>query len=85
VSRIFMSHASRYSRQAVALKQWLAEQRPELANEIFLDIDPQTGLRLGQQWKGQLFGQQLPSPSTASPEPITASSTENPTPRLCWT
>jgi WD40 repeat protein len=50
-----MSHASRDSRQAVALKQWLAEQRPELANEIFLDIDPQTGLRLGQQWKGQLL------------------------------
>jgi WD40 repeat protein len=55
VSRIFLSHSSADSRQAVALKQWLSQQRPELANEIFLDIDPQTGLRLGQQWKGQLF------------------------------
>ena len=55
MSRIFLSHSSRDSRQAVALKNWLSEQRPELANEIFLDIDPRTGLRLGEQWKGQLF------------------------------
>jgi WD40 repeat protein len=55
VSRIFLSHSSQDNRPAVALKQWLSQQRPELANEIFLDIDPQTGLRLGQQWKGQLF------------------------------
>ena len=55
MSRIFLSHSSRDNRQAVALKRWLADQRPELANEIFLDIDPQTGLRLGEQWKGQLF------------------------------
>jgi hypothetical protein len=33
----------------------LSQQRPELANEISLDIDPRSGLRLGQQWKGQLF------------------------------
>jgi hypothetical protein len=39
----------------VALKQWLAEQRPELANEIFLDIDPGTGLQPGARWKSQLF------------------------------
>ncbi len=34
-------------RAALALKKWLSEQRPELANEIFLDVDPKTGLRLG--------------------------------------
>ena len=39
----------------VALKQWLAEQRPELANEIFLDIDPGSGLQPGARWKSQLF------------------------------
>ncbi len=55
MSRIFLSHSSRDNRQAVALKQWLAEQRPELANEIFLDIDPETGLQMGARWKGQLF------------------------------
>ena len=46
-----MSHSSRNNRQAVALKHWLSEQRPELANEIFLDIDPTTGLQLGWEWK----------------------------------
>jgi WD40 repeat protein len=50
-----MSHSSRNNRQAVALKHWLSEQRPELANEIFLDIDPTTGLQLGWEWKGQLL------------------------------
>jgi hypothetical protein len=42
VSRIFSSHSSSDNREAVALKRWLADQRPELANEIFLDIDPRT-------------------------------------------
>jgi hypothetical protein len=50
----FISHKSVDSREAVALKQWLAEQRPELADEIFLDIDPNTGLELGWEWKEQL-------------------------------
>ena len=44
----------------MALKQWLAEQRPELANEIFLDIDPESGMQPGARWKGQLFEEQLP-------------------------
>jgi hypothetical protein len=39
----------------VALKQWLGEQRPELANEIFLDTDPVSGMQPGTRWKGQLF------------------------------
>jgi len=54
VSRIFLSHSSRDNRQAVALTEWLSKQRPELANEIFLDISPQTGLRPGQRWKEAL-------------------------------
>jgi len=55
VSRIFLSHSSADNRAAVALKRWLAAQRPELANEIFLDVDPTAGLRLGARWKAQLF------------------------------
>ncbi|WP_231982538.1 TIR domain-containing protein [Mycobacterium sp. E787] len=55
VLRIFLSHSSLDSRQAVALKQWLSLRRPQLANEIFLDIDTRTGLQLGDRWKGQLF------------------------------
>jgi hypothetical protein len=54
VSRIFLSHSSRDNRQAVALRQWLAEQRPELANEIFLDISQDAGLRPGQRWREAL-------------------------------
>ena len=55
MSRIFFSHSSRDNRDALALKQWLSEQRPELATEIFLDIDPASGLQIGARWKGQLF------------------------------
>ncbi len=54
MSRIFLSHSDRDSREAVALKQWLAGQRPELANEIFLDVSAETGLRPGQRWKDAL-------------------------------
>ncbi len=54
MSRIFLSHSSRDSRAAIALKRWLTEQRPELVNEIFLDIDQETGLRLGEHWGSQL-------------------------------
>ena len=47
MTRIFLSHSSADARAAVALKRWLAEQRPQLSNEIFLDIDPESGLQLG--------------------------------------
>ena len=53
--RIFLSHSSRDSREAVALKQWLEGRRPELVDDIFLDIDAQTGLRIGEKWKKGLF------------------------------
>jgi len=39
----------------MALKRWLSEQRPQLADEIFLDVDPQSGAQMGARWKGQLF------------------------------
>jgi WD40 repeat protein len=55
VSRIFLSHSSKDTREAIALKVWLTEQRPELGDEIFIDVDTQTGLKLGEQWKTQLF------------------------------
>ncbi|WP_319454892.1 MULTISPECIES: TIR domain-containing protein [unclassified Mycobacterium] len=55
MSRILLSHASADTRQAVALKQWLSQQRPQLANEIYLDVDPVSGIQLGDKWKAQLF------------------------------
>jgi WD40 repeat protein len=49
--RIFISHSSAELREGQALKQWLVQQDPPLANEIFLDADM---MRAGLQWKDQL-------------------------------
>jgi len=54
VSRVFLSHSSRDSRQAIAVKAWLVEQEPGLAEEIYLDLDPHTGIRPGERWKEAL-------------------------------
>jgi WD40 repeat protein len=52
--RIFISHSSLEDRQATALKRWLVQQDPPLANEIFLDSDRRTGIRPGKRWKDEL-------------------------------
>src|SRR5215216_1204384 len=54
MSRIFLSHASEDSRAARALKLWLSEQDPPLANEIFLDEDRETGSPIGRKWQEEL-------------------------------
>jgi WD40 repeat protein len=54
MSRIFLSHSSRDNRQAIALRQWLIGQEPPLANEIFLDLDRDSGIRSGVRWKDAL-------------------------------
>ena len=54
MSRIFLSHSSLDAREALALKRWLVDQEPALATEIFLDIDPEVGLRPGERWKDRL-------------------------------
>ena len=51
---MFLSHSSANNREAKALKQWLAKQNPRLANEIFLDLDPGTGIHIGQRWREAL-------------------------------
>ncbi len=38
----------------MAVKAWLIEQEPGLAEEIFLDLDPHTGIRPGERWKQAL-------------------------------
>jgi hypothetical protein len=53
--RIFMSHSSLDTRAAVALKKWLGRQDPRLKNDIFLDVDPETGLDPGVRWKDALL------------------------------
>jgi WD40 repeat protein len=54
MSRIFLSHSSLDSREALALKRWLVDQEPPLATDIFLDVDPEIGLRPGERWKDRL-------------------------------
>ncbi len=54
MSRIFLSHSSLDNRQTIALRQWLIEQEPPLANEIFLDLDSRGGISPGTKWKDAL-------------------------------
>jgi WD40 repeat protein len=54
VSQVFLSHSRFDSREAVAVKQWLIEQEPGLVDEIYLDLDPHTGIRPGERWKEAL-------------------------------
>jgi hypothetical protein len=54
MSRVFLSHSNRDSRQAVAVKAWLIEHEPGLVKEIFLDLDPHIGIRPGRRWKEAL-------------------------------
>lgn len=55
MSRIFLSHSSADSRAAVAVKQWLVGQDPSLDDDIFLDLDPDTGIGAGVRWKDALI------------------------------
>ncbi len=54
VSRVFISHSSLDSRHAIAIKAWLIQQEPGLTDEIFLDLDPHTGIRPGERWRQAL-------------------------------
>lgn len=55
MSRVFLSHSSRDSRHAIALKRWLERAEPGLAGEIYLDLDPKTGIRAGARWTEALW------------------------------
>jgi formylglycine-generating enzyme required for sulfatase activity len=52
VSRIFLSHSSTNNAEAVALRDWLAENGWK--DEIFLDLDPQRGIAAGEHWERKL-------------------------------
>ncbi len=54
MSRIFISYSRRDQRYAVALKQWIAEKDPALRDEIFVDVDPDTGILPGVRWREAL-------------------------------
>jgi len=55
VSWILVSHSGADRREAAALKQWLGDQDPPLAHEIFLDPGGTTGIPSGARWKQELF------------------------------
>jgi len=54
MSRIFISYSRRDQRYAVALKEWIAEQDPGLRDEVFVDVDPDTGILPGVRWREAL-------------------------------
>jgi hypothetical protein len=51
VSRIFLSHSSADSAQAIALRDWLGS---EGWNDLFLDLDPERGIAAGERWERAL-------------------------------
>jgi hypothetical protein len=51
VSRIFISHSSENNAQALVLARWLAQ---EGWDDIFLDLDPERGLKAGERWEEAL-------------------------------
>jgi WD40 repeat protein len=51
VSRIFLSHSSVDELEAVALKEWLANNGWK---DVFLDLDPERGLLAGERWQEAL-------------------------------
>ena len=52
--KVFVSHSSRDATAAMALKTWLEKAEPGLLNEIFLDLDMDTGIPAGVRWKEEL-------------------------------
>ena len=51
MSRIFLSHSSANNAEAIAVRDWMAKQGWE---DVFLDLDPERGLKAGQRWQDAL-------------------------------
>jgi formylglycine-generating enzyme required for sulfatase activity len=51
VSRIFLSHSTENNADAVALRDWL---KGEGWDDVFLDVDPDRGIAVGQRWERAL-------------------------------
>ena len=51
MSRIFISHSSSNNAEAVALRDWL---RDHGWDDLFLDLDPERGLKAGERWQAAL-------------------------------
>jgi formylglycine-generating enzyme required for sulfatase activity len=51
MARIFLSHSSGNNAEAVALRDWLVSHGWD---DLFLDLDPQRGLKTGERWQAAL-------------------------------
>jgi TIR domain len=54
VSRVFLSHSSRDSIEALALKTRLEQAEPGLVGEVVVDLDPDNDIPAGVRWKEAL-------------------------------
>lgn len=54
MARIFLSYSRENKQAAHALKNWLQAQDPDLADDIFMDVDQQSGIRPGEQWRNSI-------------------------------
>ena len=51
MARIFISHSSANSAAAIAIRDWMAELGWD---DVFLDLDPNRGLKAGERWQEAL-------------------------------
>jgi CHASE3 domain sensor protein len=51
MARVFLSHSSANNAQAIALRDWLVSHGWD---DLFLDLDPEKGLRAGERWQAAL-------------------------------
>lgn len=51
MSQLFISHSSENNFEAIALKQWLADNGWD---DVFLDLDPERGIVAGERWERAL-------------------------------
>lgn len=51
MSRVFLSHSSANNAEAIALRDWMITHGWD---ELFLDLDPERGLKAGERWQAAL-------------------------------
>src|SRR5262245_49544150 len=54
MSRIFISHSSANNDWAVRTRDWLVTEGWGRPDDIFLDLDPERGIKAGERWKEAL-------------------------------
>jgi hypothetical protein len=48
MARLFISHSSANNDKAIEVRDWLAKNGWD---DVFLDLDPERGIKAGQRWK----------------------------------